>query len=62
MYASPASLLLLPHPRRRVTRGENAPAGVFFALAGRYAQFGAFFPFRGHSYEHEIKAINNSLD
>jgi hypothetical protein len=52
MYASPASLLHLPPPRRRVIREENALAGDFFVLAGVDAQFGAFFPFRSHSHEH----------
>jgi hypothetical protein len=52
MYASLASLLPLPPPRTRLIREENAPAGVFFALAGRNAQFGAFFPLGGNSHEH----------
>jgi hypothetical protein len=52
MDASPASLLRLPPPRRKMIRRENAPEGVCFALAGRDAQFGAFFALRSYSQEY----------
>jgi hypothetical protein len=58
MYALPVTLLSSPPPRRRVTLGINAPAGVFFALAGQDAilyckipKFGAFFTLKSHSHK-----------
>jgi hypothetical protein len=70
MNASPASLLSLPPPRRWVIRGEYAPAGIFFVLAGRdvivyckIQKIGALFSFERHSYKKfcEIVALNYSF-
>jgi hypothetical protein len=69
-YALPAWLFCRPPPRRRVAQGKNAPAEVFFKLAGRDAivyckiqKFGTFYPFKSHFQGKffEIVALNYSL-
>jgi hypothetical protein len=61
MCAFPASLLHLPSPRRRLTRSENAPAGVYLLLLRGMQNLEHFFTLGIILMKHFVILKNHSL-